>query len=142
MTTSPAWSGRQVVLGNSALGGSARVAPRVEDRRDEYGARSAVVRYADGHIHLAEQRATPVDLSSLQTAGTAAPPSGVPSRRGRTTKGSPGKVVAQLMGHANVDTTLNVYTQVLDGSVAGRRRENRRRIVHDCSQAREGRCGN
>ena len=32
-------------------------------------------------------------------------------------KGVPGKVVAQLMGHANVDTTLNVYTQVLDGSV-------------------------
>jgi integrase len=28
-----------------------------------------------------------------------------------------GKVVAQLMGHANVDTTLNVYTQVFDGSV-------------------------
>jgi integrase len=24
---------------------------------------------------------------------------------------------AQLMGHANVDTTINVYTQVLDGSV-------------------------
>ena len=32
-------------------------------------------------------------------------------------RGVPGKVVAQLMGHANVDTTLNVYTQVLDGSV-------------------------
>lgn len=32
-------------------------------------------------------------------------------------KGVPGKVVAQLMGHANIDTTLNVYTQVLDGSV-------------------------
>ena len=32
-------------------------------------------------------------------------------------KGIPGKVTAQLMGHANVDTTLNVYTQVLDGSV-------------------------
>ncbi len=31
-------------------------------------------------------------------------------------KGVPGKVVAQLMGHANVDTTLNVYTQVLDGA--------------------------
>jgi integrase len=31
-------------------------------------------------------------------------------------KGVPGKVVAQLMAHANVDTTLNVYTQVLDGS--------------------------
>jgi hypothetical protein len=29
----------------------------------------------------------------------------------------PGKVIAQLIGHANVDTTLNVYTQVLDGSV-------------------------
>jgi hypothetical protein len=32
-------------------------------------------------------------------------------------KGVPGKVVAQLMGHANVDTTLNVYTQMLDGSL-------------------------
>jgi integrase len=32
-------------------------------------------------------------------------------------KGVSGKVVAQLMGHANVDTTLNVYTQALDGSV-------------------------
>ena len=32
-------------------------------------------------------------------------------------RGVPGKVVAQLMGHANVNTTLNVYTQVLDGSV-------------------------
>jgi len=34
-------------------------------------------------------------------------------------KGVPGKIVAQLMGHANVDTTLNVYTQVLDASVRG-----------------------
>ena len=32
-------------------------------------------------------------------------------------KGVPGKVIAQLIGHANVDTTLNVYTQVLDGSL-------------------------
>ncbi len=32
-------------------------------------------------------------------------------------KGVPGKVIAQMMGHANVDTTLNVYTQVLDGSL-------------------------
>jgi hypothetical protein len=37
--------------------------------------------------------------------------------RGRTPQGVPGKVVAQLIGHANVDTTLNVYTQVLDESV-------------------------
>jgi integrase len=34
-------------------------------------------------------------------------------------KGVPAKVVAQLMGHAKVDTTLNIYTQVVDG--AGRR---------------------
>jgi integrase len=32
-------------------------------------------------------------------------------------KGVPGKVVAQLMGHTNVDVTLNIYTQVLDGSL-------------------------
>jgi hypothetical protein len=32
-------------------------------------------------------------------------------------KGVPGKVIAQLMGHANMDTTLNVYAQVMDGSL-------------------------
>jgi integrase len=32
-------------------------------------------------------------------------------------KGVPGKVIAQLMGHTKVDTSLNVYTQVLDGSL-------------------------
>jgi len=32
-------------------------------------------------------------------------------------KGVPGKVVAQLMGHSKVDTTLNVYTQVIDGAL-------------------------
>jgi integrase len=32
-------------------------------------------------------------------------------------KGVPGKVIAQLMGHAKVDTTLNVYTQVIDGAL-------------------------
>jgi integrase len=31
-------------------------------------------------------------------------------------QGVPGTVVADLMGHENVDTTLNVYTQVIDGS--------------------------
>ena len=31
-------------------------------------------------------------------------------------KGIPGKVVAELLGHAKVDTTLNVYTQVIDES--------------------------
>jgi hypothetical protein len=29
----------------------------------------------------------------------------------------PGKVVAQLLGHTKVDTTLNVYTQVIDGAL-------------------------
>ncbi|MEO8680186.1 MAG: tyrosine-type recombinase/integrase [Vicinamibacterales bacterium] len=32
-------------------------------------------------------------------------------------KGVPGKVIAQLMGHAKVDTTLNLYTQVVDGAL-------------------------
>ncbi|MBI1875533.1 MAG: tyrosine-type recombinase/integrase, partial [Acidobacteria bacterium] len=32
-------------------------------------------------------------------------------------KGVPGKVVAQLMGHANADVTLNVYTQVMSESL-------------------------
>jgi hypothetical protein len=53
-------------------------------------------------------------------------------------KGVPAKIVAQLMGHANVDTTLNVYTQVLDASV----REAAAtvgRIVHDCSPNRRSR---
>jgi len=31
--------------------------------------------------------------------------------------GVPGKVVAQLIGHANVETSLSVYTQVLDGAL-------------------------
>ncbi|MEZ5291861.1 MAG: tyrosine-type recombinase/integrase, partial [Vicinamibacterales bacterium] len=32
-------------------------------------------------------------------------------------KGVAGKTIAALMGHAKVDTTLNVYAQVLDGAV-------------------------
>jgi integrase len=38
-------------------------------------------------------------------------------RRGLTKKGVPGKVVAQLMGHVKVDTTLNIYTHVIDGAL-------------------------
>jgi integrase len=34
-------------------------------------------------------------------------------------KGVPGKIVAQVMGHAKVDTTLNVYTQVQPAMVRG-----------------------
>jgi integrase len=33
-------------------------------------------------------------------------------------KGVAGKVIALLMGHAKVDTTLNVYTQVIDGALS------------------------
>ena len=33
-----------------------------------------------------------------------------------TLRGVPAKVVAQIMGHTKVDTTMNVYTQVLDGA--------------------------
>jgi integrase len=32
-------------------------------------------------------------------------------------KGVPEKIVAELMGHSNVRTTLNIYTQVLQDSV-------------------------
>ena len=32
-------------------------------------------------------------------------------------RGVPAKVVAQLMGHAKIDTTLNVYTQVIDATL-------------------------
>jgi integrase len=31
-------------------------------------------------------------------------------------RGVPAKVIAQIMGHTKVDTTMNVYTQVLDGA--------------------------
>jgi len=49
----------------------------------------------------------------------------LPVRRGLTgsqlggwahDKGVPAKVVAQVMGHTKVDTTMDVYTQVLDGA--------------------------
>jgi len=74
-----------------------------------------------GQPHFPEQRSPAVDLSGVRVAGT--PARDVAHLQGRTysswshDEGVPGKVVAQLMGHANVDTTLNVYTQVLDGSL-------------------------
>jgi integrase-like protein len=51
-------------------------------------------------------------------------------------KGVPAKVVAQLMGHTKVDTTMNVYTQVLDGAArlaADRVGSELFRIVQNCS---------
>ena len=77
-------------------------------------------RTRSGHAHLAEQRAAAVDLPSVKRLGLPHA-TWLTFRRTYSSwshdKGVPGKVVAQLMGHANVDTTLNVYTQVLDGSV-------------------------
>ena len=45
-------------------------------------------------------------------------------------KGVPGKVIAQLLGHAKIDTTLNVYAQVVDGSLRRAADHGRIRIVH------------
>jgi hypothetical protein len=77
-----------------------------------------------GQADFAEQRLEAVDLSSLRGAGTPAGdvvdvPKDLLQRRfvWAHDKGVPAKIVAQLMGHAKVDTTLNVYTQVLDDSV-------------------------
>ena len=52
-------------------------------------------------------------------------------------KGVPGKVIAQLMGHAKVDTTLNVYTQVIDGSLRRAADTVGSGIVHYCAQTGE-----
>jgi integrase len=55
-------------------------------------------------------------------------------------KAVPGKVVAQLMGHTKVDTTLNVYTQVIDGAArtaADKVGSELFTIVHNPEKARE-----
>ena len=91
----------------------------MEGPTQEHGAGGAGVLDAAGHAHFAEQRAASVDLPGLQALGLPHA-TWLTFRRTYSSwshdKGVPGKVVAQLMGHANVDTTLNVYTQVLDGS--------------------------
>ena len=80
----------------------------------------ARVLHGHGHVHLPEQRAAAAVFPACKRPGL---PSATWLTFRRTysswshDKGVPGKVVAQLMGHANVDTTLNVYTQVLDGSL-------------------------
>jgi integrase len=45
------------------------------------------------------------------------------------TSACPGKVIAQLMGHAKVDTTLNVYAQVLDDSVRDAAERRRSKLI-------------
>ena len=46
------------------------------------------------------------------------------------------------MGHAKVDTTLNVYTQVIDGALRTAVDKVGSRIVHYCSQTGKGRGAN
>ena len=56
-------------------------------------------------------------------------------------EGVPAQVVAQLMGHAKVDTTLNVYTQALATGSFG---QESRRSETNCSvlfSRRQGRAG-
>ncbi len=50
-------------------------------------------------------------------------------------KGVPAKVVAQLMGHAKVDTTLTVYTQVLEGSLRAAVETIGQELFTHCSQS-------
>ena len=94
-----------------------------------------------GKVHLSEQRLRRAIFPACEALGLPRA-TWLTFRRTYSSwshdKGVPGKVVAQLMGHANVDTTLNVYTQVVDGSLAGGRRHGRRRIVHYCSQTGKG----
>jgi hypothetical protein len=69
---------------------------------------------------LAEQRPASLDRASVRDVRTEACELAdaatnllvLGAREGRL-----GKVIAQLMGHAKVDTTLNVYTQIIDGSL-------------------------
>ena len=49
--------------------------------------------------------------------------------------GVPAKVVAQLMGHAKVDTTLTIYTQVLEGSLRAAVETIGQELFADCSQS-------
>jgi hypothetical protein len=87
---------------------------------EAHGARSADVRDLVRKADLAEQRRASVDRSGLQDVRTTTR-AWLTLRRTYSSwaheKGVPGKVIAQLMGHAKVDTTLNVYTQVIDGSL-------------------------
>ena len=65
--------------------------------------------------------ATSGSKSAGPTSSTAIAPTATASfpRRPTVSTGWDGRdeVIAQLIGHANVDTTLNVYTLVLDGSM-------------------------
>ena len=71
-------------------------------------------------VDLAEQRRAAVDRPSVRHV---APSRDLADAATKTyssrahEKGVPAKVIAQLMGHAKIDTTLNVYTRVIDGSL-------------------------
>ena len=104
----------------------------MEVLRGTLRARQARVLHEPGHVHLPEQRPAAPRVPSVHAAGTSSSNVVDVSPHvlvGSHDRGVPGKVVAQLMGHANVDTTLNVYTQVLDGSL----RQAAERSAANCS---------
>ena len=109
-------------------------------RRSDGAGRARVLDWV-GQADFAEQRAAAVDLPGLRGAGLPRA-TWLTFRRTYSSwshdKGVPGKVVAQLMGHANVDTTLNVYTQVMDGSLRTAVDKIGNGIVHNCSQSGGG----
>ena len=89
---------------------------------------------------LAEQRRASVDRSGVQDVRTATRDlvdAATNLLVVGAEKGVPGKVIAELMGHAKVDTTLNVYTQVDRRLTSWSRRHSWLGIVHDCAQTGE-----
>ena len=99
---------------------------RLENSREADRVRGAGLLHLVRQADLTQRRAATAGLPGVRRAGFEA---GLGLKRStwltfRRTysswahdKGVPGKVVAQLMGHAKVDTTLNVYTQVIDGAL-------------------------
>ena len=104
-----------------------------------------VFAHAAGHADLAEQRAAAVDLPGVRAAGTAARDVAhvpahlfvVVARQRRAGQGRRAADGARQRRH-DVERVHAGARRV----GARRRRENRRRIVHDCSQTRKGRRGN
>ena len=81
--------------------------------------RSCPARFRTPHRGLARAEAASDAATNLLVLG---------AREGRL-----GKVIAQLMGHAKVDATLNVYMQIIDGS--------HRRAADAVGSEMLGRCG-
>ena len=105
--------------------------PRREDRKHETGVGRRNAAYATsprsrvspsdpfspfGQRRLARGRTLPAARAGAGLSACPGPDVQAHVLVGAYEHGIPGKVVAELMGHAKVDTTLNVYTQVIDGA--------------------------